>query len=160
MFFMSFFVASFYAFQVLSNPRICRSFVAYFHVTQWMVLAKLFQIVGPIFVPRILQLLGLTFYSLISIRQNYKFDILAMFWHEIVCWFLKICQDLKRFAAQEHRIVFVMMCDGIAWFVGWCPQGQLYLEFKGFDEFRSLLIFAGQIWSRFPSKVRSFHKSR
>ena len=34
--------------------------------------------------------------------------MLAMIWHEIVCWFLKIYQDLKRFAAQEHRIVFVL----------------------------------------------------
>ena len=73
MLFMSIFVASFYACQVLSNPRICRSFVAYFHITQWMVLAKLFQIVGPIFVPRTLQLLGLTFYSLKSVRQIYNY---------------------------------------------------------------------------------------
>ena len=34
--------------------------------------------------------------------------MLAMIWHEIVCWFLKIYQDLKRFAAQEKRIVFVL----------------------------------------------------
>ena len=34
-------------------------------------------------------------YSLISIRQNYNFDMLAMIWHKIVCWFLKIYQDLK-----------------------------------------------------------------
>ena len=27
-------------------------------------------------------------YSLISIRQNYNFDMLATIWHEIVCWFL------------------------------------------------------------------------
>ena len=47
-------------------------------------------------------------YSLISIRQNYNFDMLAMIWHEIVCWFLKIYQDLKRFVAQEHRIAFVL----------------------------------------------------
>ena len=32
-----------------------------------------------------------------------------MIWHEIVCWFLKIYQDLKRFATQEHRIVFVLI---------------------------------------------------
>ena len=32
-----------------------------------------------------------------------------MIWHEIVCWFLKIYQDLKIFAAQEHRIVFVLI---------------------------------------------------
>ena len=32
-------------------------------------------------------------YSLISIRQNYNFDMLAMIWHEIVYWFLKIYQD-------------------------------------------------------------------
>ena len=47
-------------------------------------------------------------YSLLSIKQNYNFDMLAMIWHEIVCWFLKIYQDLKSFAAQEHRIVFVL----------------------------------------------------
>ena len=47
--------------------------------------------------------------SIISIRQNYNFDMSAMIWHEIVCWFLKIYQDLKRFAAQEHRIVFVLI---------------------------------------------------
>ena len=29
-------------------------------------------------------------YSLISIRQNYNFDMLATIWHEIVCWFLTI----------------------------------------------------------------------
>ena len=27
-------------------------------------------------------------YSLIFIRQNYNFDMLATTWHEIVCWFL------------------------------------------------------------------------
>ena len=47
-------------------------------------------------------------YSLISIRQNYHFHILAIIWHEIVCWFLKVYQDLKRFAAQEHKIVLVL----------------------------------------------------
>ena len=47
-------------------------------------------------------------YSFKSIRQSYNFDMLAMIWHEIVCWFLKIYQDLKRFAAQENRIVFVL----------------------------------------------------
>ena len=35
-------------------------------------------------------------YSLISIKQNYNFDMLA------------ISQDLKSFAAQEHGIVFVL----------------------------------------------------
>ena len=44
------------------------------------------------------------FYSIISIRQNYNFDMLAMICHEIVCWFLKIYQDLKKFPAQEQRI--------------------------------------------------------
>jgi len=34
-----------------------------------------------------------------------------MIWQEIVCWFLKIYQDLKIFAAQEHRIVFVLIFD-------------------------------------------------
>ena len=32
-----------------------------------------------------------------------------MIWHEIVCWLLKIYKDLKRFAAQEQRIVLVLM---------------------------------------------------
>ena len=48
-------------------------------------------------------------YILISIRQNYNFNMLAMIWHGIFCWFLKIYQDLKRFAAQEHRFVFVFI---------------------------------------------------
>ena len=48
-------------------------------------------------------------YSLIAIRHNYNSDMLATIWHEIVCWFLKIYQDLKRFAAQEHRIVFLLI---------------------------------------------------
>ena len=51
---------------------------------------------------------NITLHSLMSIRQNYNLDMLAMIWHEIVCWFLKIYQNLKRFAAQEHRIVFVL----------------------------------------------------
>ena len=34
--------------------------------------------------------------------------MLAMIWHKIVCWFLKNYQDLKRFATQEHRIVFIL----------------------------------------------------
>ena len=48
-------------------------------------------------------------YSLISIRQNYNFYKLAMIWHDIVCWFLKIYRDLKRFVTQEHRIIFVLI---------------------------------------------------
>ena len=32
--------------------------------------------------------------------------MLAMIWHEIGCWFLKIYQDFKRFATQEQKIVF------------------------------------------------------
>ena len=47
--------------------------------------------------------------------------MLAMIWHEIVCWFLKIYQDLKRFAAQEHRIVFVL--------IFWCAE-QSYVPNK------------------------------
>ena len=34
-------------------------------------------------------------YSLISIRQNYNFDMLATIWHEIVSWFPTISQDLR-----------------------------------------------------------------
>ena len=34
--------------------------------------------------------------------------MIAMIWHEIVCWFLKTYQYLKRFAAQEQRIVVVL----------------------------------------------------
>ena len=36
------------------------------------------------------------------------FNMLAMIQHEIICWFLTIYKDLKSFAAQEHRIVFVL----------------------------------------------------
>ena len=35
-------------------------------------------------------------------------------------------------------------------------KGNFYLEFKGFDEFQSLLIFAGQIWSRFSIQSAEF----
>ena len=52
---------------------------------------------------------NLDWYSLLFIRQNYNFDMSAMIWHEIVSWFLKIYQDLKRFETQEHRIVFVLI---------------------------------------------------
>ena len=45
----------------------------------------------------------------INVQLNYNFDMLAMIWHEIVCWFLKVYQDLKIFATQEHRIVFVLI---------------------------------------------------
>jgi hypothetical protein len=41
-------------------------------------------------------------YSLISIRQNYKFDMLATIWHDIVSWFLKISQDFPGFAQHDH----------------------------------------------------------
>ena len=34
-------------------------------------------------------------YSLMSIRQNYNFDMSATIWHEIVSWFLTIFQDLR-----------------------------------------------------------------
>ena len=47
----------------------------------------------------------------INVQLNYNFDMLAMIWHEIVCWFLKVYQDLKIFATQEHRIVFVLILD-------------------------------------------------
>ena len=36
-------------------------------------------------------------YSLIPIRQNYNFDILATIWHEIFSWFLSISQDFPGF---------------------------------------------------------------
>ena len=45
-------------------------------------------------------------YSLISIRQNYYFDMFSIIWHEIVCWFLKIYQDLRRFAAHSSQNCF------------------------------------------------------
>ena len=48
-------------------------------------------------------------YTLISISQNYNVNMLAIIWHEIVCWFLKIYHDLKGFVTQEHRIVFVLI---------------------------------------------------
>ena len=39
-------------------------------------------------------------YSLISIRQNYHFDMFSMILHEIICWLLKIYQDLRWFAEK------------------------------------------------------------
>ena len=41
-------------------------------------------------------------YSLISIRENYDFDMFATIWHEIVRWFLMISQDLLWFAQHDH----------------------------------------------------------
>ena len=41
------------------------------------------------------------FYSLISIRQNYNFDMLATIWHEIASWFLTIYQDLRWFSITK-----------------------------------------------------------
>ena len=34
-------------------------------------------------------------YSLMSIRQNYTFDMLASIWHEIISWYLRISQYLR-----------------------------------------------------------------
>ena len=49
----------------------------------------------------------LTLYSLlISIRQNYYFDMFSMIWHEIVCWLLKIYQDLQWFAEKCSKNCF------------------------------------------------------
>ena len=31
-----------------------------------------------------------------------------MIWDEIISWLLKIYQDLKRFVAQEYKIVFIL----------------------------------------------------
>ena len=42
-------------------------------------------------------------YSLISIRQNYNFDILATIWNEFISWFMMISQDLR-----DMIIVFVL----------------------------------------------------
>ena len=106
--FMSFFVASFYACQVLSNPRICRSFVAYFHITQWMVLAKLFQIVGPIFVPRILQLLGLAFWNIClshQIQQPILKQHIHGFFDQLV-QVLQVLQFLLLFFHQKPNLIY------------------------------------------------------
>ena len=45
-------------------------------------------------------------YSLISIRQNYYFDMFSMIWHKIVCWLLKIYQDLRWFAEKCSQNCF------------------------------------------------------
>jgi hypothetical protein len=37
--------------------------------------------------------------------------MLGMIWHEIVWGFLKIYQDLKKFAAQDQRIVLFWCLD-------------------------------------------------
>ena len=41
-------------------------------------------------------------YSLISIRQNYYFDVLGTVWHEIVSWFLTISQDFCNMISAEQ----------------------------------------------------------
>ena len=78
-------------------------------LTPFSVTTKIYYVTCYYFTKTLKKCLRSLVYSLISIRQNYNFDMLAMIWHEIVCWFLKIYQDLKRFAAQEKRIVFVLM---------------------------------------------------
>ena len=52
---------------------------------------------------------GLYIYSLISIRQNYNFDMLATIWHEIVSWFLTISQDL-------HNMITKLFLFWFSWF--------------------------------------------
>ena len=54
-------------------------------------------------------------YSLISIRQNYIFDMLATIWHEIVNWFLEISQDLQEFAQNVVVVFFIYQCITILW---------------------------------------------
>ena len=54
-------------------------------------------------------------YSLISIRQNYNFDMLATIWHEIVSWFLTISQDLHNMITKLVLFWFSYQCRTILW---------------------------------------------
>ena len=54
-------------------------------------------------------------YSLISIRQNYNFDMLATIWHEIVSWFLTISQDLRNMITKLFLFWFSYQCRTILW---------------------------------------------
>ena len=38
-------------------------------------------------------------------RPIYNFDMISTIWHEIVCWFPKISQDLPVLACCDHNIV-------------------------------------------------------
>ena len=59
--------------------------------------------------------LKLHVYSLISIRQNYNFDMLANIWHEIVSWFLMISQDLRNMITKLFLFWFSYQCRTILW---------------------------------------------
>ena len=72
-----------------------------FRAKKWAIFSKL---TFSKFVKKLLS------YSLISIRQNYNFDMLATIWHEIVSWFLTISQDFWWFAQHDH------------WFRLTCPR--------------------------------------
>ena len=49
-------------------------------------------------------------YSLICIRQNYNFDMLAAIWLEIVSWFLTISQDLRNMITKLFSFWFSYHC--------------------------------------------------
>ena len=61
-------------------------------------------------------------------------NLITQYW----AWFiLYVCIFLQQKNSGYIYVCSVVLrtgisnCNGIAWFVGWCPQGQLYLEFKG-----------------------------
>ena len=49
-------------------------------------------------------------YKVLSVHhiQLNLYQTELLFWHEVVCWFLKIYQDLRWFAAHAHKIVFAL----------------------------------------------------
>ena len=61
----------------------------------------------------------------------------------------KNVHSIQKLVASFSSHLFCLMCNGIAWFVGWCPQGQLYLEFKGVWWVPEFARFTGSIQSRF-----------
>ena len=54
-------------------------------------------------------------YSLICIRQNYNFDMLAAIWLEIVSWFLTISQDLRNMITKLFLFWISYQCRTILW---------------------------------------------
>ena len=54
-------------------------------------------------------------YSLISIRQNYNFDMSATIWHELVSWYLTNSQNLLKMIAKLFLFWFSYQNRTILW---------------------------------------------
>ena len=52
---------------------------------------------------------------ILSIRQNYNFNMLAAIWHDIVSWFLTTSQDLCNMISKLFLFWFSYQCRTILW---------------------------------------------